>query len=82
MVCNLEKSDFQRVAEIIKETFPGWGERLVVSPIGPATRTEISLGARSSRNLQGIQYRNSSECFIPFAKQLRDEAVKRGLLAL
>ena len=43
VVCGPEKSDFQREVEIIKEAFPGLSERLVVSPIGPAARTRISL---------------------------------------
>ena len=42
VVCSPEKSDFQREAEIIKQTFPGWGKRLV-SPICPAARTQIGL---------------------------------------
>ena len=42
VVCSTEKSDFQREAEIIKETFPGWGKR-PVSPICPAARAQIGL---------------------------------------
>ena len=82
LVCSPEKSDFQREAEIIKEAFPGWGERLVVPPIGPAARTQISLDGSPVVRELGIRYRSSSECFIPFAKQLYDQAVKEGLLAL
>ena len=81
-MCSPEKSNFQREAEIIKEAFPGWSERIVASPIDPAARTQISIDRNLVVEELGMQYRTPSRCFVPFAKQPRDRAVKEGLLAL
>ena len=79
VVCSPEKSNFQQEAEIIDEASLGWGERIVVPPIGPAARTQISLDGSPVAEELGIRYRSSSKCFIPFVKQLYGQMIKEGL---
>ena len=79
IVCSPEKSSFQQEAEIIKEEFPEWAQRLVLPPSGPP-RTHITLdGSLLTREL-GMKYTSSRECMVALAKQLHDQAVKEGLL--
>ena len=79
VVCSPERSSFQREAEIIKEAFPEWAERVVFFP-GDPSRAHVSLDGSPLTTELGIKYTSSKECIIPLAKQIHDQAVKEGLV--
>lgn len=79
VVCSPEKSNFQKEAEIIKEAFPEWGDKIVLPPSGPPVARDLD-GSPLTKEL-GINYTSSKECIVALAKQVHDQAVKEGLLA-
>ena len=80
IVCSPEKSRFQQEAEIIKEAFSEWTEKLVLPSSLPFSSTFGLDGSPLTKEL-GVKYTSSRECIIDLAKQLHDQAVKEGLLA-
>ncbi|KAF9653256.1 3-beta hydroxysteroid dehydrogenase/isomerase family protein [Thelephora ganbajun] len=81
VVCSPEKSSYQEETQIIKEEFPEWSEKVALPPGGlPRAKTTLD-GSPLTKEL-GIKYTSSRECMVALAKQLHDQAVKEGLLAL
>lgn len=80
-VCSPEKSSYQYVAQIIKEEFPEWAERVVLPPGNPPPVGTGLDGSPLTEEL-GIKYTSLRECIVAVAKKLHDQAVKEGLLAL
>lgn len=81
VVCSPEKSSYQIAAEIIKEEFPEWAEKVVPPPGGPPP-AGISLDGSPVVKEFGIKYTSLRESIVGVAKQVHDEGVKEGLLAL
>jgi nucleoside-diphosphate-sugar epimerase len=81
VVCSPEKSSYQHAAQIIKEEFPEWAEKVALPPGGPPP-AHISLDGSPLTKELGIKYTSLRECIVAVVKQLRDEAVKEGLLEL
>ena len=80
-VCSPEKSSYQRAAEIIREEFPEWAGNVVPPPGGPPP-AGISLDGSPVMREFGIKYTSLRESIVAVAKQIHDEGVKEGLLAL
>jgi nucleoside-diphosphate-sugar epimerase len=80
-VSSPEKLNYQKVAQIIKEGLPEWAEGIAL-PLGGPPPDTIGLDGSPLTKELGIEYRSSRECIVAVAKQLHDQAVKEGLLAL
>ena len=79
VVSSPEKSSYQLIAQIIKEEFPEWAERVTLPP-GGLPPMNMGLDGSPLTEELGIKYKSLRECVVAVAKQLHDEAVKEGLL--
>jgi len=80
VACSHEKADYQHAAQIIKEEFPEWAERVVLPP-GIYPPIDLNLDGSVLTKELGIKYTSSKDCIVAVAKQLHDQAVREGLLA-
>jgi len=80
VVCSPEKTTHHDAAQIIKEEFPELADKIAL-PAGTPPSTAVTLDGSPLTEVLGIKYRTTKECIVDVATQIRDQAVKEGLLA-
>lgn len=80
IVCSPENSTHHDAAQIIKDEFPELADKIAF-PAGSPPSTAINLDGTALTRELGIKYRSPKECIVSVAAQIRDQAVKEGLLA-
>ena len=76
-VCSPERFSYQFIAQIIKEEFPEWAERVVLPPGSPPPAHGLD-GSPLTTEL-GVKYTSLRECVVAVVKQIHGEAVKEGV---